>query len=129
VDHAGRRETGRRPFGFLAVPALVAPVAVPGHTDSDVRLAAEVAVLAVVVGVIGFESALWAGLVAVVTSLLSLNGFVEDWYGQLGWHPGVDLRAAAVLAAALAVGCAGRRGVDGARPESAEVPSSENGDR
>jgi hypothetical protein len=124
--------TARRPPGFLAVPALVAPVAVcgiPGHTDSGVRLAAEVAVLAVVVGVIGFESTPWVGLVAMVTSLLSLNGFVEDWYGQLGWHPAVDLRAAAVLAAALALGCAARRGVDRAGPDSAGVLSSADGRR
>ena len=132
MDREGRRVTGQRPPGFLAVPALVAPLAVcgiPGHTDSGVRLAAEVAVLAIVVGVIGFEDTLWVGLVAVVSSLLSLNGFVEDWYGQLGWHPAVDLRTAAVLAAALALARAGCRGVDRTRPEPAEVLSSEDGDR
>ena len=110
---------GRRPDGFLAIPALIAPVAVcgiPRHTSSGVRLAAEVAVLALVVGVVGFESTVSVGLVAVGTSLLSLNGFAEDAYGQLGWHPGVDLRAATVLATALALASAARRGVDQARP-------------
>lgn len=109
------RITGRRPAGFLAIPALIAPVAVcgiPGHTNSGLQLAAEVAVLALVVGVVGFESSVSVGLVAVAASLLSLDGFAEDAYGQLGWHPGVDLRAAAVLFAALALACAARRGVD-----------------
>jgi hypothetical protein len=111
---------GRRPGGFLAIPALIAPVAVcgiPGHTSSGLQLAAEVAVLAVIVAVVGFESTVSAGLVAVTASLLSLDGFAEDAYGQLGWHPGVDLRAAAVLATALALACAARRGVDRARPD------------
>ena len=110
----------RRPAGFLAIPALVAPVAIcgiPGHTSSGTELAAEVAVLALVVGVVGFESTGSVGLVAVATSLLSLNGFAEDAYGQLGWHPAVDLRAATVLCAALVLACAARRGVDRARPE------------
>jgi hypothetical protein len=99
--HNGRvRVTQRRPAGFLAIPALFAPVAVcgiPGHTSSGSQLSAEVAVLALVVGVVGFESTVSLGLIAAGTSLLSLNGFAEDSYGQLGWHPGVDLRAAAVI--------------------------------
>jgi hypothetical protein len=110
----------RRPGGFLAIPALVAPVAIcgmPGHTSSGTRLAAEVGLLALVVGVVGFESTVSVGLVAAGTSVLSLNGFAEDAYGQLGWHPGVDLRVAAVLCAALVLACAARRGVDRARPE------------
>jgi hypothetical protein len=116
------RVAGRRPAGFLAIPALVVPVAVcgiPGRTSSGTQLAAELAVLALVVGVVGFESTVSVGLVAVAGSLLSLNGFAEDAYGQLGWHPGVDFRAAAVLCAALALACAARRGVDRARPEPA----------
>jgi hypothetical protein len=114
------RGTPRRPGGLLAIPALVAPVAIcgiPGHTSSGTRLAAEVGLLALVVGVVGFESTVSVGLVAAGTSVLSLNGFAEDAYGQLGWHPGVDLRAAAVLCAALVLACAARRGVDRARPE------------
>ena len=119
----------RRPAGFLAIPALVAPVAIcgiPGHTSSGTRLAAEVAVLALVVGVVGFESAVSVGLVAVAASLLSLNGFAEDAYGQLGWHPAVDLRAAAALAAALALACAARRRVDRAEshvPRAMKTPT------
>lgn len=102
----------RHPAGLLAVPGLFVPVAVcgiPGHTDSATRVAAEIAVLALVVGIVGFESTTGAGLVVIVSSLLSLNGFVEDRYGQLGWHPGVDLRAAAVLCAAWALAYAARR--------------------
>ena len=66
---------------------------------------------------IGFESTGSVGLIAVGTSLLSLNGFAEDAYGQLGWHPAVDLRAAAALCAALALACAARRAVDRSGPE------------
>lgn len=109
------RLVDRHPSGLLAVPALFVPVAVcgiPGHTDSMTRIAAEVAVLALVVGIVGFESTAGAGLVVIVSSLLSLNGFVEDRYGQLGWHPGVDLRAAAVLGAAWLLAYAARSGVD-----------------
>jgi hypothetical protein len=109
----------RRPAGFLAIPALFAPVAVcgiPGHTTSGPQLSAEAAVLALVVGVVGFESTVSLGLISVGTSLLSLNGFAEDSYGQLGWHPGVDLRAAAVLGAALVLACAARLGADRAQP-------------
>jgi hypothetical protein len=113
------RVVDRHPSGFLAVPGLFVPVAVcglPGHADSVTRIAAEIAVLALVVGVVGFESTAGAGLVVIVSSLLSLNGFVEDRYGQLGWHPGVDLRAAAVLCAAWALAYAARRGVDRQQP-------------
>src|SRR6185503_395094 len=58
--------TQRRPAGFLAIPALFAPVAVcgiPGHTSSGSQLSAEVAVLALVVGVVGFESTVSLGLI------------------------------------------------------------------
>ncbi len=115
MGDSGSAAVDRRPAGLLAVPALFVPVAVcgiPGHTDSATRIAAEIAVLALVVGVVAFESTPAAGLVVIASSLLSLNGFAEDWYGELGWHPGVDLRAAAVLAAAWALGSAARRGVD-----------------
>jgi hypothetical protein len=109
----------RRPSGLLAVPALFVPVAIcgiPGHTDSTARIAAEIAALAVAVAVVGFESTPLAGLVVVTSSLLSLNGFVEDRYGQLGWHPGVDLRAATVLAVAWALAYAARSRIDQHRP-------------
>jgi hypothetical protein len=99
----------------LAVAALAVPVAVcgvPGHTDSMTWIAAEVGVLAVLVGVIGFESTAPFGLLAIVTSVLSLNGFAEDRYGELGWHPAVDLRVTAVLGVAWAIAFAARRGVD-----------------
>jgi hypothetical protein len=126
VERARERAVGdselqvldRRPSGLLAVPGLFVPVAIcgiAGHTDSVTRIAAEVAVLAVVVSIVGFESTAPAGILVVTSSLLSLNGFVEDRYGQLGWHPGIDVRAAVVLVAAWALGYAARTGVD--RPQ------------
>jgi hypothetical protein len=66
-------------------------------------------------------------------SVLSLNGFSEDAYGQLGWHPAVDLPVAAVLAAALALGSTLRQGAD--RRPSGELSNwsqelePEDGDR
>lgn len=131
MDRGGLRGTGRWPAGFLAVPALAVPVAVcgiPGHTGSGPRIAAEVAVLAIVVAVIGFESTASAGLLAMGTSVLSLNGFTEDAYGQLGWHPATDSRAAAALLLAWGFGCAARAGVAPAS-SAADGLVSGNGDR
>jgi hypothetical protein len=132
VDRGGLRGTGRWPAGFLAVPALAVPVAVcgiPGHTGSGLRTAAEVAVLAIVVAVIGFESTAPAGLLAMGTSVLSLNGFTEDAYGQLGWHPATDSRAAAALLLAWGFGYAARAGVEqvGPRQGSAAVSAADRG--
>jgi len=115
VDDSGLRVDTRQPSMALAVAALAVPVAVcgiPGHTDSLTRLAAEAGVLAVLVAVVAFESTAPFGLVAIVASVLSLNGFAEDQYGELGWHPAVDLRVVAVLGITWAVAFAARRGVD-----------------
>jgi hypothetical protein len=136
VDSTAVRVATRQPSLGLAVAALAVPVAVcgiPGHTDSMTRIAGEVGVLALLVGVVGFESTAPAGLLAIVTSVLSLNGFAEDRYGQLGWHPAVDLRATAVLAAAWAIAFAARRGVDRRPfpepPHWSEELEPEDGDR
>lgn len=115
MDDGGLRVDTRQPSMALAVAALAVPVAVcgiPGHTDSLSRIAAEAGVLAVLVAVVGFESTAPFGLVAIVASVLSLNGFAEDQYGELGWHPAVDLRVVAVLGITWAVAFAARRGVD-----------------
>jgi hypothetical protein len=130
------RVVGRRPSGFLAIGALAVPVAVcgiPGHKDSTTWIAAEVGVLSIMVAVIGFESTAPAGLLAIATSVQSLDGFTEDHCGELGWHPGVDLRATVVLAVAWALAYAARRGVDQRRPRQPphwwEELDSEDGDR
>ena len=115
MDNGGLRVDTRQPSMALAVAAVAVPVAVcgiPGHTDSMTRIAAEVGVLTVLVAVVGFESTAPFGLLAIVVSVLSLNGFAEDQYGELGWHPAVDLRVIAVLGVTWAVASAARRGVD-----------------
>jgi hypothetical protein len=115
VDDGGLRVDTHQPSIALAVAALAVPVAVcgiPGHTDSMTRIAAEVGVLTVLVAVVGFESTALFGLLAIVASVLSLNGFAEDQYGELGWHPAVDLRVIAVLGITWAVAFAAQRGVD-----------------
>jgi hypothetical protein len=140
VDDDRIRFGERRPPYVFALPALVVPVAVcgiPGHTGSLTRLAAEGAVLCVLAAVVGFETTVPVGLVAVACSVLSLNGFAEDSYGQLGWHPGVDLAATAALAGAWAVAYAARRGLDRGHPPVAartgpyrfEEPDPEDGNR
>jgi hypothetical protein len=143
VGDDGLRAPDRGSAGLLALTGLFASVAVcgiPGYAESATRIAAEVGVLAVVVGVIGFESTAGAGLFVVLSSLLSLNGFVEDRYGQLGWHPATDLRTAAVLCGAWVLAYAARRGVDQSRrhqarsltyhaPHWAEELDPEDGDR
>ena len=109
------RVAERRLSGFLAIAALAVPVAVcgiPGHRDSTTWIAAEAGVLALLVGVVGFESTAPAGLLAIVTSVLSLNGFTEDRYGQLGWHPGVDFRVDRRPRRRLGLAYAARGGVD-----------------
>ena len=40
------------------------------------------------VGVVGFESTAPVGLLAIVASVLSLNGFAEDEYGRARLAPG-----------------------------------------
>jgi hypothetical protein len=70
---------------------------------SAVPLVVEVAVLAVLVAVVGWAAAAPAGLVAVGTSLLSLNGFGENGLGVLAVHPRVDVPVAVVLLAVWAM--------------------------
>jgi hypothetical protein len=105
---------GRRPAGLVAGPAYFGPLAVcclAGRAGSPARLEAEVAVLAVVVAVLAFEAAAPAGLLAVGSSVLSLDGFAEHRFGQLGWEPGVDLPVAALLLVVWAMAWAAREGV------------------
>lgn len=112
--------TARRPLELVAFPALLIPVGicgVAGHTQSTSRIAAEIAVLALFVAVVGFVAAALAGLIGVTASLLSLNGFAEGEYGQLGWHPEVDLRAAAVLTSCWAVAFVARSVVNQRRTQ------------
>lgn len=136
MDDGGLRVDTRQPSMALAVAALAVPVAVcgiPGHTDSMTRIAAEVGVLAVLVAVVGFENTAPFGLLAIVASVLSLNGFAEDQYGELGWHPAVDLRVTVVLGVTWAVALAARRGVDQRLsqqpPHWSEELEPEDGDR
>jgi hypothetical protein len=82
-----------------------------GRAGSPSRLAAEVAVLALVVAVVSFEAAAPAGLLAAGSSVLSLDGFAEHDFGRLGWEPGVDLPVAALLLLVWVVAWAAREGV------------------
>jgi hypothetical protein len=122
VESSLRRDTGpdsspagrRRPAGLASGPAYFGPLTVcclAGRAGSPSRLAAEVAVLAVVVAVVSFEAAAPAGLLAVGSSVLSLDGFAEHSFGQLGWEPRVDLPVAAALLLVWAMAWAAREGV------------------
>lgn len=108
------RPPGRLPAGLVAGPAFGAVLSVcvlAGRASSPRRLVAEVAVLAVIVAVVGFESRAAAGFVTVGTSVLSVNGFGVHSLGELGWHPAVDLPVAAALLCAWALGWTARAGV------------------
>ena len=110
-----RQRTGARwPADLACGPAFFVPFAVSVVLGSRVPLAVEVAVLAAVVAAVGWSSAAPAGLLAVGTSLLSLNGFHENSLGVLAVHPRVDVPVAVTLfcvwALAWAIGeSAGRR--------------------
>jgi hypothetical protein len=119
----GRR---RVPAGLASGPAYLAPLVVcvlAGRAVTPIRLAAEVAALALVVAAVGFESTPAAGMVAVGSSVLSLNGFGLHELGELGWEPGVDLPAAAVLLCVFATAWSARERAPVPGPSSHRVPA------
>jgi hypothetical protein len=81
-------------FGPLIVCGVLAPF------GASVPLPAAVAVLATLVAGVGWVARAGAGLLAVGSSWLCLNGFRENSAGTLALHPRVDGPAAAVLAVA-----------------------------
>lgn len=108
-----RTFAGRRPGGLLAAPAYFGPLTVcglAGRAGSAGRLAAEVALLGLLVAVVSFESTVPAGLLAVGSSVLSLNGFAENGLGVLDLHLQVD---GPVLLSLLAVCVLARAAVGG----------------
>ena len=76
-----------------AGPACLGPLALCGLTGPEARSAgfvALVAALSVVVAAVGYVAAAPAGLLAVGSSVASLNGLVVRRHGELGWESGVD---------------------------------------
>ncbi|MCK9930591.1 hypothetical protein MXD62_26075 [Frankia sp. Mgl5] len=98
---AGRDGDPRCPSGLAAAFAYFGPLIVGGVLvpfGAAVPLAAEVAVFAMVVAAVGWMARAGAGLVAVVSSWLCVNGFRENTAGVLSLHPRVDVPVVAVLA-------------------------------
>lgn len=98
---------GRRPGGLLAAPAYFGPLAVcglAGRAGSVGRLVAEVTVLGLLVAVVSFESTFPAGLLAVGSSVLSLNGFALNGLGVLDPHLRVDVPVLLVLLTVCVLG-------------------------
>jgi hypothetical protein len=101
ADPGGRNTRPRCPTGLAVVFAYFGPLAIAGMLvpmGTAVPLPAEVAVLAAVVGAIGWTARAGAGLLAVVSCWLCLNGFRENDAGTLALHPRVDVPAVAALA-------------------------------
>lgn len=131
-----RGPADRRPAGLAVFAAYVVPLTVcvlAGRADSPLRLAVEVGILALVVAIVGFEATAAAGLVAIGSSLLSLNGFGLHEFGELGWHPSVDVPVAVALLCVWAVAWSAREGVpvpgrSYRAPTTVGAPSSEEGE-
>ena len=107
-DRRGRTHPGpeRWPADLACGPAFVLPLtfcAIAGRAGEPVALAGQVAVLVGLVAVAGWVTTAPAGVVAIGTSSLSLNGFGENGLGQLSLHPRVDVTVLALLVAAWAV--------------------------
>lgn len=101
----------RYPAGLAATPAYFGPLAVcalAGRAGGPWRSGAELAVLAVIVALVGVEAAAPAGLIAVGSSVLALNGFADHRFGELGWQPGTDLRVTVLLGCVWAAARAAR---------------------
>lgn len=115
----------RSSSGLACAPAYFVPLAVcgvAGRSGSMARLAAEVGVLALVVAVVGFEATAPAGLIAVGSSALSVNGFAVHGFGELGWYPSVDLPVAVILLCVWALAWSAREGVPVAGRSRHRVP-------
>jgi hypothetical protein len=99
-----RQKSGARwPADLASGPALLVPFTVAVLLGSRVPLAVEVALLAAVVAAVGWSSNAPAGLVAVGTAVLSLNGFRENGLGVLHAYPRVDVPVTVTLLCVWAV--------------------------
>jgi hypothetical protein len=94
---------GRWPADVACAPAFFAPLVVCVLCGSAVPVAVEAGVLAALVAAVGWAAAAPAGLVAVGTSVLSLNGFRENGLGVLAVHPRVDVPVLVTLCCVWAV--------------------------
>jgi hypothetical protein len=108
----------RRPRGgarwssdLASGPAFFGPLVVCVLFGRAQPLAVEVGLLAVFVAVIGWTVTAPAGLLAVGSSVVCLNGFRENGLGVLSIHPRVDVPVAVTLLCVWAVAWALRESV------------------
>lgn len=94
---AGR---GRYPTYMACGPAFVLPLTfcvLVGRVGSPVPLAGQVAVLAGMAALAGWLTTAAAGVLTIVTAMLSLNGFGENGLGVISVHARVDGLASSAL--------------------------------
>jgi hypothetical protein len=82
---------------LAAGPAFLAPLVLCVLAGTHLPTGVEILALAAIVAVFGWRAGAPAGLVAVGSSLLSLNGFRENRLGTLAPHPWVDVPVALAL--------------------------------
>jgi hypothetical protein len=98
----------RWPSDLACGPAFFGPLVVCVLVGRALPLAVEVAVLAGLVAAVGWAAMAPAGLLAVGSAVVSLNGFRENGLGVLAVHPRVDAPVAVTLVCAWAVAWAVR---------------------
>jgi hypothetical protein len=89
-------------------PGFFGPLVVCVLVGRALPLTVEVGLLAVLVAAVGWAATVPAGLVAVGSGVLCLNGFRENGLGVLAVHPRVDVPAAVTLLCVWAVAWAMR---------------------
>jgi hypothetical protein len=97
------RPAQRWPADLACGPAFLAPLVLCVLAGTRLPVGAEFVALAGVVAVFGWRAGAPAGLVAVGSSVLSLNGFRENRLGTLALHPWVDMPVALALLCVWAV--------------------------
>jgi hypothetical protein len=98
-----RPRGGRWPSDLACAPAFFGPLVVCVLVGRALPLAVEVGLLAVLVAVVGWSVTVPAGLLAVGSSVVCLNGFRENGLGVLSPHPRVDVPVAVTLLCVWAV--------------------------
>lgn len=94
---------GRYPTYMACGLAFMLPLTfcvLVGRVGSPVPLAGQVAVLAVMAALAGWLTTAAAGVLTIVTAMLSLNGFGENGFGVISVHPRVDGLAVSVFVGA-----------------------------
>jgi hypothetical protein len=102
------RRGARWPSDLACAPAFFGPLVVCVLFGRALPLAVEVAVLAAFAAAVGWAATAPAGLLAMGSAVVSLNGFRENGLGVLAVHSRVDVPVTVTLLCAWAVAWAVR---------------------